>query len=190
MAAAYSENNKKNKHNLRAKCTVFNVRGMLHIATLSLEGFIYVSGFQLKVVSFTFKGKHCLAHISLSSEPTSQANPQISSETNTVYWEISRRRGPTPPLLLRDKFITCAQKLKNIPTLIHQHPATSLYSTVLKLRFNSTPFKSNICKWILDFKFSHWTTVSYMWRHFSSASVPKHPHLFLPSGRRACNTAT
>jgi hypothetical protein len=85
MPAANSENNKKNIHNLRAKCRVSDVRGMLHIATQSLEQLIYLSGFQLKTISHTGKGKHSFDYSSLSSAPTSQANPQISSEMKTVY---------------------------------------------------------------------------------------------------------
>ena len=51
MAAAYSENNKKNK--LRAKCTVSDVTEMLHIVTRYLERLIYVSGFHIQTISQT-----------------------------------------------------------------------------------------------------------------------------------------
>lgn len=155
MAAAFSENKKKS--NLQTKYRVSDVTGMLHIATRSLEGFIYVSGFHLQTISQTWKGKHSFDYISLPSEPTSQANPQISSELSTVYWETGRRRRtpPRPACYWDTSSLQCKQKLKTIPTLIHQHPATFSYSTVIKFRFNSIPFKSSLWKWNLDFTCSH-----------------------------------
>jgi len=145
MAAAYLENNKKN--NLRGKCRVSDVTATLHIATRYLEGFICVSGFHLQTISRTWKGKHSFDYISLPSEATSQANPQISSKLSTVYSETGKWRRPPPPRLsLRHTFITVWKKLKTVPTLLHQHPATSSYTTIIKLRFNSIPFKSSLWK--------------------------------------------
>jgi len=144
MAAAYSENNKKNK--LRAKCTVSDVTEMLHIVTRYLERLIYVSGFHIQTISQTWKGKTALtiSHFHLNQQAKRSLKlPALS----TIYWETGRRKKRRPPAFYWDTSSSpCEQKLKTIPILIHQHPATSSHSTVIKFRFNSISFKSSLWK--------------------------------------------
>jgi len=93
MAAAYSENNKKNKNNLPAKCSYRRSGNVTYSHTVLWRVHLCV-WFSSTNHFPDMKGKHSFDHISLLSEPTNKANPQISSELSTVYWETGGRRRP------------------------------------------------------------------------------------------------